>query len=71
MDSCLFGDGEKATVLAEGGLVKDWRKIQRLVVIVACADSHALFVFNAKTLPVTDPSDLSVDNVIPIDGSFK
>ena len=35
VDQTLLGEGEKATVFANGGLVKDWKKSQRLVVIVA------------------------------------
>ena len=67
-----MGEGEKATVFANGGLVKDWKKSQRLVVIVAKNEnSHALFVYNVKTLPLTHSTDLSIDSVVAIDESFK
>lgn len=68
-----LGSEEKALVLADGGLVKDWMKSRRLVVIVAHqgGQTHALFVYNVKTIPVTEAKDLSVDLVVPIDSHFK
>ena len=72
VDQTLLGEGEKATVFANGGLVKDWKKSQRLIVIVTNGEnSHALIVYNVKTLPVTHSSDLSIDSVVAIDESFK
>ena len=75
VDQTLLAEGEKATVFANGGLVKDWKKSQRLIVIVTNTNGpenlHALFVYNVKTLPVTQASDLSVDTVVAIDESFK
>ena len=72
VDQTLLGEGEKATVLADAGLVKDWKKSQRLVVIVAKNDeSHAFFVFNVKTLPIASVSDISLDSFIAIDETFK
>lgn len=64
--------GDKAVALAEGGLIQDWMKSQRLLVLVADAfsSSHALLVFVTKRpLPVTSVADLSLESVIPIDQS--
>lgn len=72
VDQSLVGEGEKATFFADGGLVKDWKKSQRLIVIVAKHDaSHALFVYIVKALPVTSVNDLSIESIIAIDDTFK
>ncbi len=71
VNQTLVSDGDRAIVLADGGLVKDWVKSKRLVVIVQSNDAHALFIYNAKNLPVNDKNDLSLNHVLPIDGDFK
>jgi len=72
VDQTLLGGDEKATVFADGGLVKDWKKSQRLVVIVTKKEtSNALFIYNVKTLPLANVLDLSVDSIVPIDENFK
>ena len=72
VDQTLLGGDEKATVFADGGLVKDWKKSQRLVVIVTKKEtSNALFIYNVKTLPLTNVLDLTVDSIVPIDENFK
>lgn len=70
VNQTLLGDGESAIVLADAGLVKDWKKTQRLAVIVVFDDTHALFVYNVKALPVNDVTDLTIDTVLPIDNGF-
>ena len=60
-----------ATVLADGGLVQDWMKSRRLLVIVEHRGSHALFVFVSQNIPVVSVSDLTTENVLPIDHEFK
>ena len=65
--------GEKALVLANGGLVEDWIKTQRLLVVVkgAKSDTYALFVYVAQNIPLTSVEDLAINYVIPIDSDFK
>ena len=65
--------GERALVLADGGLVEDWIKTRRLLVIVsdAKADSYALFVYLAQNIPITSVEDLTINHVLPIDSDFK
>lgn len=59
-------------MLADGGLVKDnWKKSQRLFVIVTHVQTHALFLYNVKAIPVNNSSELNLENVVPIDGNFK
>ena len=52
-------------------MVKDWKKSQRLFVIVTHNESYALFLYNVKAIPVNDASELNLENVIPIDETFK
>ena len=65
------GGAVEAVALAEGGLVQGWMKARRLLVIVRSAASHAVFVFLAKSIPVTDESDIEVESVLPIKHDFK
>ena len=66
--------GEKAVVLADGGLVEDWIKTRRLLVVVAHSakvHSHALFVYNTQSIPITNVEDLTINHILPIDSAFK
>ena len=65
------GGAVEAVALAEGGLVQGWMKARRLLVIVRSAASHAVFVFLAKSIPVSDESDIEVESVLPIKHDFK
>ena len=68
-----LADGEKAVVLADGGLVEDWVKTRRLLVVVAAAkeDTPALFVYVAQNIPLISTEDLTINYVLPIDSDFK
>ena len=65
------GGAVEAVALAEGGLVQGWMKARRLLVIVRSTASHAVFVFLAKSIPVSDESDIEVESVLPIKHDFK
>ena len=71
--SKTLSGGEKALVLADGGLVEDWIKTRRLLVVVAAAkaDTYALFVYVAQNIPLTSVEDLTINYVLPIDSDFK
>ena len=71
--SKTLSGGEKALVLADGGLVEDWVKTPRLLVVVAAAnaDTYALFVYVAQNIPVVSPEDLTINYVLPINSAFK
>ena len=60
-------------MLADGGLVEDWIKTRRLLVVVADskADTYALFVYVAQNIPLTSVDDLTINHVLPIDPDFK
>ena len=68
-----LSDGEKALVLADGGLVEDWIKTRRLLVVVkgAKSDTYALFIYVAQNIPLTSVEDLTINYVLPIDSDFK
>jgi hypothetical protein len=45
-----------------------------MVVVVRAeksSTSHAVFVFTAKTIPISDEADIEVESVMPIDSEFK
>lgn len=71
----IRGSNEVPLVLADGGLVKDWLKCRRLLVVIESrcesTTSQALFIYNAHTLPVTNVQDLDLEIVLPIDQDFK
>jgi len=68
---------EVPTVLASAGLVKEWLKRDRLLVVVESRSdssngfSQALFVYNTKTSPIKNVDDLRLETVIPIDENFR
>lgn len=62
---------EEAYTLAQAGLVVDWVKSKRLLVLVRCGKEQALFILTSQAYPVTRQQDLVIDTAIPIDGGFK
>ena len=73
VNQTLLSEDEKSVVFADGGLVKDWNKCRRLIVIVGKSEnSHALFVYSVKNgLPISNVSDLDLETVLPIDENFR
>jgi hypothetical protein len=72
----LSSDGnEVSVVLADGGLVRDWLKCRRLLVVVESKGevipTQALFIYTAQTLPIVSVKDLALESVVPIDQDFK
>jgi len=62
---------EEAYTLAQAGLVVDWVKSKRLLVLVKCVKDQALFILTSQAYPVTKQQDLVIDTAIPIDSGFK
>jgi len=62
---------EEAYTLAQAGLVVDWVKSKRLLVLVRCVKDQALFILTSQAYPVTKQQDLVIDTAIPIDSGFK
>jgi len=62
---------EEAYTLAQAGLVVDWVKSKRLLVLVKCVKDQALFILTSQAYPVTKQQDLAIDTAIPIDNGFK
>ena len=59
------------TRVLQAGLVVDWVKSKRLLVLVRCVKDQALFILTSQAYPVTNQQDLAIDTAIPIDGGFR
>ena len=59
------------SVVLQAGLVVDWVKSKRLLVLVKCVKDQALFILTSQAYPVTKQQDLAIDTAIPIDNGFK
>jgi len=62
---------EEAYTIAQAGLVIDWVKSRRLLVLVRCINDQALFIFNTQAFPIAKQQDISIDSAIAVDGGFK
>jgi len=62
---------EEAHALAQAGLVVDWVKSKRLLVLVRCLREEALFVLTCRAFPILRLADLTLETALPIDTSFK
>jgi len=62
---------EEAHALAQAGLLVDWVKSKRLLVLVRCGREEALFVLNCRAFPVLRLQDLALDTVVPLDHGFR
>ena len=55
----------------QAGLVIDWVKSRRLLVLVRQGREQSLFVLTCQQYPVTSVGELTIDTVLPLDNSFK
>ena len=67
----LLQPPEEAHTLVQAGLVIDWVKSRRLLVLVRLGREQSLFVVTCQQYPVSSLGELSVDLAIPIDSQFK
>jgi len=67
----LLNAPEEAKTLAQAGLVQDWVKSKRLLVVVRRESGFALFVLTSQNFPVATTEDLAINDVLPLDSNFK
>jgi len=63
---------EEAHALAQAGLVVDWVKSKRIVVLVRREKEESLMLITCKSqLPLSNVKDIAVDTAVAVDGYFK
>jgi len=67
----LLGSPAEAYILAQAGLVVDWVKSRRLLVLARCSSEEALFVFVSQTYPVLSQDDLTIERALPMNSQFR
>jgi len=67
----LLGPGEEATTLAQAGLVTDWVKSKRLLVIVRCGREQALLLLTSQQYPPARVEDLAIHTAVPMDTGLQ
>jgi len=61
----------EAYVIAQAGLVIDWVKSKRILVLARCSTEEALFIFVSQSFPLLQQSDLTLEKALPINSSFR
>ncbi|XP_013775252.1 inositol polyphosphate 5-phosphatase OCRL-1-like isoform X1 [Limulus polyphemus] len=67
----FLGSQAKCVTSIEAGLVRDWVKTSRILVLVQNNNEHGLLVFVSSKPNVTSTADLSVEKAFPINEHFK
>ncbi|XP_064627898.1 type II inositol 1,4,5-trisphosphate 5-phosphatase-like isoform X2 [Lineus longissimus] len=64
-------DKEKCVASIEAGLVEGWVKTSRVLALVGKEGEYGLLVFKTTRSPCVSPTDLSIEQALPINLEFK
>lgn len=67
----ILHPGDKCIMFIDAGLVREWVKTSRILVLVEHSGEHGFFICISSKATITNSEDISIEKTIPVDDNFK